>query len=84
MTKRDDAVSPCIESVNHAGVIQLTTSEAGLTKREYLAAMAMQSFLNRTDAERTLSEGNDFMINQISAASVKAADYLINALNKPI
>lgn len=56
--------------------------QPGLTKREYFAGIAMQSLLNQTDAERTISEGNSYMLLQIVAASVIAADALLTELNK--
>jgi len=73
MTNGNDAANPCIESINHAGVVQITTSEAGLTKREYFAVMAMQGLL-----------AHQFMQNVNDAANdaVAAADALIKELNK--
>lgn len=50
--------------------------EFGLTKREYFAAMAMQGMLSN-DAVNRLDNAN-----HLFEASVKAADALINALNK--
>jgi len=74
MTNGNDAANPCIESINHAGVVQITTSEAGLTKREYFAAMTMQGLVAGATKNMPYSE----FANQ----AVGLADALIAELNK--
>jgi len=54
----------------------------GLTKREYFAAMAMQSILKDTDFGRIIYQRNRTDIISITEASVVAADTLIEQLNK--
>jgi len=87
MTKGTDTINPCVESINHGGIIQLTTVEAGLSKREYFAAMAMQGIL--AGADTTNNNGifvNDGYIHYDTVAldAVKISDALIEALNKNV
>ncbi len=77
MTNANDAANPCIESINHSGTIQITTSESGLSKMEFFAAMAMQGIMGRAgnwDAVKSF----DFVGKQ----AVLAAESLIEQLNK--
>lgn len=50
---------------------------AGLTKREYFAAMAMQGFIIRDK-----NEPKDYSHNMTAILSIEAADRLIHMLNK--
>lgn len=52
----------------------------GLTKREHLAALAMQGML--TQRSTLIQEFNDAIIPIYAEKSVKMADALIKALNK--
>jgi len=62
-----------IESINPVNTNHLQTSQIGLTKREYFAAMALQGLLSHPS--------NTSMEARVKA-SVKAADLLIDELNK--
>ena len=67
MTNADDLITPLINTSTEVG------HYAGLTKREYFAAMAMQGFL-----------ANDRFCNyfeRMASDSAIAADSLIEALN---
>jgi hypothetical protein len=59
---------------NQLVIANLEMGEWGLTKREYFAALAMQSVLS--------THGEDYP-ELIAGRALKYADALINALNKP-
>ena len=68
---RTKAKNPAFPLISDEGYV----INAGLTKREYFASMAMQSALaNKSAHERT--------IEMITESSVKLADALIKELNK--
>lgn len=53
----------------------------GLTKREYIATMAMQGLLARDGwAERIISEGNSHHLKEITHAATLCADELLKQL----
>ena len=55
--------------------------EFGLTKRELIAAMAMQGFLQHTKLLFLVPEAHDREATAIASVSVKMADALIERLN---
>lgn len=58
----------------------------GLTKREYLSAMAMQGMLANPEALKIMSSrlSPDEAADYLSVAAIEQADSLIEQLNKPI
>lgn len=58
---------------------QTDTSEKGLTKREYFAAMAMQGILANGPTDK---EGWDLSAEQTAQVAVNHAEALIEILNK--
>ena len=80
MTKANDNVYPVV--LQH-GLTHDSHVEAGLTKRELFAAMAMQGLLSDNDySPYTLRNGA--YINTLGEESVKYADVLIAELNKEV
>lgn len=72
MTNGNDPAQPISGSLlSRCG--QFNENPFGLTKREYFAAMAMQGLINKINVHE---------YNDLAAYSVKAADALINELNK--
>lgn len=59
-------------------------SQAGLTKREYFAALAMQAIVSNNELLQFFNErfGPKLIDAAVSKESVKSADALIEALNK--
>lgn len=55
------------------------STEGGLTKREYFAAMAMKAILSTVDSNRVIDKS---LADCISADAIVSADALIEALNK--
>lgn len=82
MTNGNDPSSPLVD-IEQTCINQTPLGVFfGLTKREYFAAMAMQSFLGpNLPVDRCMNESNDVLLRNVSEASVKAADALISALN---
>ncbi len=79
MTNGNDLAFPSSKEYSEGGTdfldapVIIQRESFGLTKREYFAAMAMQSIL-------TYSKNH---ISRIASDSIAAADALINELNKP-
>ena len=68
----DDAAYPLMGKIS---------ASAGLTKRELIAAMAMQGFLQHTKLLFLVPEAHDREATAIASVSVKMADALIERLN---
>lgn len=79
MTNPNDSVYPYAwkEGDNEAKTAIVNTNPPQLTKREYFAAMAMQSIL-RYGFDNAMGKG---MFDAIARDSITAADALITALN---
>lgn len=86
-TNGNEPVSPIIESQSVQGNMTMDCTSVGLTKREYFAAKAMQSFIhvldNNTEIIRAQAEKYNQTVSQYTVdCAVEYADLLIEALNK--
>lgn len=63
------------KSASYTDFYGLDSSQIGLTKREYFAAMAMKGIITNKD-------GLDIKIERIAESAVDMADALIEELNK--
>lgn len=54
----------------------------GLTKREFFAALSLQGILSNDEAIKVIVEGKADLLETVALGAVKAADALIEALNK--
>jgi hypothetical protein len=80
MTDGNAFSNPCIESINNHGVVEIITSDGGLTKREYFAAMAMQGILSNDGIVGFHT--SQFQEEIFAKISVAMSDALIVELNK--
>jgi len=80
MTNKNDMAMPGIEQSwaqqQNGSDVEVRTYKAGLTKREYFAAMA----LSGTDIYRVMLSGAD--VNQIAEYVLSVSDAMIAELNK--
>ncbi len=91
MTNPNDAVNPVIETNRADSMLNQNQyvygnvhSKGGLTKREYIAAIAMQGLLANPEWMKEY-KGEKYLMQDsiVSEIACKQADSLIQQLNKP-
>lgn len=80
MTNGKDLANPVVQHTD-GSTMRMECTNAGLTKRELFAAMAMQGYLAGSEHEITLTGEPSFADLKMKYC-VGIADALINALNK--
>lgn len=85
MKNADKPINPIFNSEGATTVHPdwLKADGAGLIKREYFAAMAMQGLSSNVRWGESIGDDWDEYIKRLSSASVDAADALLSELEKP-
>lgn len=95
-TNPNDTIHPCTLKQTGVDDFKLASLEdhrqglhlkpnIGLSKREYFAGLAMQGIISSDWGKKRINATESIiMLDQVSEAAVKAADALINELNKEV
>jgi hypothetical protein len=82
MITGNEPAMPIVEDINYEGKVVAEMQYSGLTIRQHFAAMAMQGLLSIYDANGQGLVPNEDNVKYMAKLSLKAADALINELNK--